>query len=59
MTASLIIQEEKRRTPDGREVVYFVVYDVFQVNGREVSHKHPNVAFKTREEAEAWAARQS
>lgn len=58
MPSRLIIQEQKRRTPDGREVVYFDVYDVLQVEGREVLHKRSDVGFTTREEAEAWKAQQ-
>lgn len=58
MPSRLIIQEQKRPTPDGREVVYFDVYDVLQVEGREVLHKRSDVGFKTREEAEAWVAQQ-
>jgi len=56
MPSRLIIQEQKRRTPDGREVIYFDVYDVLHVDGREVLHKRSDVGFKTREEAEAWVA---
>jgi hypothetical protein len=58
MHSRLIIQERKRRTPDGREVVYFEVYDVLQVEGRDVLHKRSDVGVKTREEAEAWVAQQ-
>jgi hypothetical protein len=58
MPSRLIIQEQKHRTPDGHEVVYFDVYDVSQVEGRDVLHKRSNVAFKTREEAEAWVVQQ-
>jgi hypothetical protein len=58
MPSHLIIQEQKRRTPDGREVIYFDVYDVLQVEGRDVLHKRSDVGFKTREEAEAWVAQQ-
>jgi hypothetical protein len=59
MPSRLIIQEQKLRTPDGREVIYFDVYDVLQVEGRDVLHKRSDVGFKTREEAEAWVAQQS
>lgn len=59
MPSHLIIQEQKRRTPDGREVIYFDVYDVVQVDGRDVLHKRSDVGFNTREEAEAWVAQQS
>lgn len=58
MPSRLIIQEEKRRTPDGREVVYFNVYDVVQVEGVYLLHKRSDVGFKTREEAEVWVAQQ-
>lgn len=58
MPSHLIIQEQKRPTPDGREIIYFDVYDVLQVEGREVLQKRSDVGFKTREEAEAWVAQQ-
>jgi hypothetical protein len=58
MPSRLIIQEQKRPTPDGREVVYFDVYDGLQVEGRKVLHKRSDVGFKTRKAAEAWVALQ-
>lgn len=59
MPSRLIIQEQKHRTPDGREVVYFDVYEVFQIEGRNVLHKRSDVGFKTHEDAEAWVAQQT
>lgn len=59
MPSHLIIHEEKRRTLDGREVRYFDVYDVLQVEGRDVLQKRSDVGFKTREEAEAWVTQQT
>lgn len=59
MPSRLIIQEQTLRTPDGREVIYFEICDVLQVEGRELLHKRSDVGFKTREEAEAWVAQQS
>ena len=59
MPSRLIIQEQKRRTSDGREVIYFDVYDVLQVEGRDMLRKRSDVGFKTREEAEAWVAQHS
>ncbi len=59
MPSRLIIQEQERITPDGREVVYFDVYNVLQVEGRDVLHKRSDVGFKTREETEAWVMRQT
>ncbi len=58
MPSRLTIQEQKLRTPDGSEVLYFDVYDVVQIEGRDVLHKRSDVGFKTREEAEAWVAQQ-
>jgi hypothetical protein len=58
MPPHLVIQEQKRRTPDGRKVIYFEVYDVLQVEGRDVLRKRSDVGFETREEAEAWVPRQ-
>lgn len=58
MPSRMIIQEQKRRAPDGQEVVYFDVCDVVVVEGREILHKRSDVGFKTREEAETWLAQQ-
>lgn len=58
MPLRLMIQEQNRRTPDGRDVIYFDVYEVLEVEGCDVLHKRSDVSFKTREEADAWVARQ-
>lgn len=57
MPARMIIQEESIRTPDGREVIYFDIYDVVMIEGREHYHKRSDVGFDTREKAEAFIAK--
>ncbi|MCA1336887.1 hypothetical protein [Pseudooceanicola marinus] len=58
MPDRMIVKEESIRTPDGRKAIYFEIYDVVTVEGREYYHKRSDVGFKTREEAEAFIARQ-
>lgn len=57
MQSRMIVQEESIRTPDGQEVIYFDIYDVVVVGGREFLHKRSDVGFKTREEADAFIAK--
>lgn len=57
MPTRLIIQEESIRTPDGREDIYFDIYDVVLVEGREMYHKRSDVGFASREDAEAFIAK--
>jgi hypothetical protein len=56
MTARMIVQEESIRAPDGREVIYFDIYDVVIIEGREHYHKRSDVGFDTREKAAAFIA---
>ncbi len=56
MSTRMIIQEESIRTPDGRIITYFDIYDVVTVEGREIHHKRSDVGFDTREKAETFVS---
>jgi len=54
---------EARRTanitaPDGADVVFYEIWEVFDVDGEKRSHRNADLAFKTKAEAQAWVDRQ-
>lgn len=46
------------KAPDGAEAVFYEVWEVFNVDGEERSHRNHDRAFKTEAEAQAWIDRQ-
>ena len=44
--------------PDGADAVFYEVWEVFDVDGEERSHRNADLAFKTEAEAQAWIDRQ-
>ena len=46
------------KAPDGANAVFYEVWEVFDVDGEECSHRNADLAFKTEPEAQAWIERQ-
>ena len=42
------------KAPDGAASVFFEVWEVFDVDGEERSHRNADLAFKTKAEAQSW-----
>jgi hypothetical protein len=42
------------KAPDGADAVFYEVWEVFDVDGEERSHRNADLAFKTETEAQAW-----
>lgn len=47
------------KAPDGAESVFYEVWEVFDVDGEERSHRNADLAFKSEAEAQAWIDKQS
>lgn len=47
------------KAPDGTNAVFYEVWEVFDVDHEERSHRNADLAFKTEAEAQAWIDRQS
>jgi len=46
------------KAPDGADVVFFEVWEVFEEDGVERSHRNADLAFKTEAEAQGWIDKQ-
>ncbi len=46
------------KAPDGANAVFYEIWEVFDVDGEERSHRNADRAFKTEAEAQAWIDRQ-
>lgn len=46
------------KAPDGAASVYYEVWEVFEVDGEERSHRNADLAFKTKAEAQAGIDKQ-
>jgi hypothetical protein len=46
------------KAPDGAESVFYEVWEVFDVDDEERSHRNADLAFKTEAEAQAWIVKQ-
>ncbi|MEP3895126.1 hypothetical protein [Pseudophaeobacter sp.] len=44
--------------PNGADAVFYEIWEVFDVDGEERSHRNADLAFKTEAEAQAWIDRQ-
>ncbi|MDF3363097.1 hypothetical protein HLM50_18835 [Sulfitobacter sp. Ks41] len=42
------------KAPDGADAVFYEVWEVFDFDGEERSHRNADLAFKTEAEAQAW-----
>ena len=40
--------------PDGADAVFYEIWEVFDVDDEERSHRNADLAFKTEAEAQAW-----
>lgn len=47
------------KDPDGVDAVFYEVWEIFNVDGEERSHRNADLAFKTEAEAQAWIDRQA
>lgn len=45
--------------PDGADVVFYEVWDVFDIEGEIRAHRNHDRAFKTEADAQAWIDKQA
>ena len=41
-------------SPGAKSPVFYEVHEIFTVDGEERTHRNPDMAFQTRQEAEDW-----
>lgn len=54
-----VVRVANIKSPADAEAVFFEIHELHTVEGEEIRHRNADLAFATREEAQAWIERQS